>query len=84
MPSLLPLSLPGLAYLGLEALMAAVSGPVKEAHVIVLHCPVRIHHRSVDWQTVVHLINEALPRGELAHHADAGIIWIVAHSVLIK
>ena len=33
-PSLPP---PRLAQNGLEALMAAVSGPIKEAHVIILH-----------------------------------------------
>jgi len=29
--------------------MAAVSVPIEEAHVIILHIPVGVHHRSVGW-----------------------------------
>ena len=64
--------------------MPTVSGAIKEGHVIVLHTPVAVNLGLVEGQAVQHLINEALPRGELAHQADAGVIWIVAHSVLIK
>ena len=38
-----------LAQLGLEAVVAAVTRAIEEAHVVVLHVPVRIHHRSVGW-----------------------------------
>ena len=33
----------------LEAVVAAVSVPIEEGHVIILHIPVGIHHRSVGW-----------------------------------
>ena len=33
----------------LKAVMATVPGPIKEAHVIILHIPVGIHHCSVGW-----------------------------------
>jgi hypothetical protein len=32
-----------------EAVMATVSVPIEEGHVIILHIPVGIHHRSVGW-----------------------------------
>ena len=64
--------------------MAAVSGPIKEAHVIILHIPVCFHHclRSAG-SAGVHLIDEALPGGELTHQLYGRVIWIEAHRVRI-
>ena len=33
----------------LKAVMATVPVPIEEGHVIILHIPVGIHHRSVGW-----------------------------------
>ena len=34
---------------GLKAVVPAVSVSIEEGHVIILHIPVGIHHRSVGW-----------------------------------
>ena len=67
----------------LKAVVTAVSMPIEEGHVIILHIPVGIHHRSVGWWSLVHLIDEALPGGELTHQLNGRIIWIEAHRVRI-
>ena len=64
--------------------MATVPGPIEEGHVIILHSPVCFHHR-LRWagSAGVHLIDEALPGGELTHQLYGRVIWIEAHSVRI-
>ena len=53
--------------LRLEALMAAVPGPIKEAHVIILHRPISLHHCLLSRKPGVNLINESLPGADLPH-----------------
>ena len=67
----------------LKAFMATVPGPIKEAHVIILHRPVCFHHCLLCWQPGVHLINESLAGAQLSHQSDGGVIWVGAHSVRI-
>ena len=81
--SALFLELSGLAQNCFEALMTTVPGTIKEAHVIILHRPVCFHHCLLCWQPGVHLIDEALPGGELTHQLYVRVIWIEAHSVRI-
>ena len=46
---------PSLAQLGLEAVVAAVTRVIEEAHVVALHIPVRVDHGPMLWQPGVHL-----------------------------
>lgn len=41
--------LPRLAQHRLKAVMTAVPMPIEEGHMVILHIPVSIHHRSVGW-----------------------------------
>ena len=66
-----------------SALLQVGCGKQNNGHVIILHIPVGFHHRSVGRSSLVHLIDEALPGGELTHQLYGRVIWIEAHSVRI-
>lgn len=74
---------PSLAQHRLKAVVTAVSGPIKEGHVIILHRPVCFHHCLLCWQPGVNLIHESLAGAQLSHQSDGGVIWVGAHSVRI-
>jgi len=40
---------PRLTQHGFEAVVTAVPVPVEKGHMVILHIPVGIHHRSVGW-----------------------------------
>ena len=66
-----------------SALLQVGCGKQNNGHVIILHRPVCFHHCLLCWQPGVHLIDEALPGGELTHQLYGRIIWIEAHRVRI-
>ena len=82
--SFLSFLLSRLAQLRLEAVVAAVTWAVEEAHVVVLHVPVSVDHGPVLWQPGVHLMDEAFPCRELAHQSDRGVVGVVGHRVRMR